>query len=283
MNVAIAGEEVQPGGSQGRRFVYGGVEFDMLGESASGESDCHFTGDVPSFASVVCDVHGTPEDAEPSPLAKQVVATWSNEGALVEGRGVHARLRQMGDRRFVATVARRTAAISRHPVEEALAFALVERCGGVVLHAAAISLETNGTVLFIGPSGAGKTTACNLTGRPFFARDKLALVPRGNGEWWAWPLAGGTLPERAELAGQPALPVVAICRVRQGSGETRAEELSSHRAVFLVRESCFASTSVGEDEQRLQSIVRLCSSVTVLELDTVLGSNPLCALRAWLS
>jgi len=285
MSVAIAGEEVRRGASQSRRFVYGGVSFDVPAQDRASSSDCHFPEGAPSFASVVCDVRGTPTTVDRSqvdPITKQVIATWSDDAAVVEGRGVRARMRRVGERRFVAAVERQTD-LSRYPVEEALSYALVEHCGGVVLHAAAISLDAQGTVLFIGPSGAGKTTACSLTGRPFFAQDKLALVPRDDGEWWAWPLTGGSMPEQAVIASEPALPVAAICRVRRAHPETRVTELSAHRAVFVVRESCFASTSSGEDAERLGAIAELCATVPVLELDTVLGSNPLPVLREWLS
>jgi len=288
MIVATPGEQVQPGGREGRRFVYGGVEFDVLGggRAASLPSDFHFLGDVPSFASVTCDVRGTPTIVDRSQVKsadKQIVARWSSDGAIIEGRGVRARVRCVGDRRFVAAVERRLAHLSSHPVEEALAHALVEHCGGVVLHAAAVSLGAEGAVLFIGPSGAGKTTACTLTGRPVFAQDKVALVPQDDGRWWAWPLLGGSMPEQASLAGEPALPVAAICRVRRSAPETRVTELSVHRAVFLVRESCFANTSAGDDGDRLAAITGLCTSVPVAEVDTVLGSNPLPTLREWLS
>ncbi len=266
--------------------MYGGVSFDVLDPSARPSSEFHFPVDAPSFASVVCDVHGTPSIVDRSQVGhrtKQVIATWSDDSAVVDGRGVHARIRRVGERRFVATVERRLGPLSPHPVEEALAYALVEHCGGIVLHAAAVSLGSEGTVLFIGPSGAGKTTACTLTGQPFFAQDKLALAPRHDGEWWAWPLTGGSMPEDARMAGKPALRVAGICRVRRSSPETRLTEASAHRAVFLVRESCFANTSLGDDQDRLDAITELCGRVPVAELDTVLGSNPLQVLKEWLS
>lgn len=283
--MANAGEELRPGGSGARRFVYGGVSFDVLEGSNLATSELHFSTDAPSFASVVCDVRGTPRSVDRSridPRVKQIVARWAHDAATVEGRGVRVRLRRVGDRRYVASVLREVDNLSLHPLEETIAHTLVERCGGVILHAASIRLEDGRAVVFIGPSGAGKTTACALSGRPFFARDKVALVPR-EGVWWAWPLLGGTMPETGSMCGDPALEVAAVCRVRQSSGEARVDDLSAHRAVFLVRESCFANTSAGLDDTRLDAITQLCSEVPVGEVHTVLGSSSLAPIRSWLS
>ena len=276
MIVATPGEQVQPGGSEARRFVYGGVSFDVLGGACRDPSPAHFQGDVPALASVVCDVHGAPvplpDGENPTPL-RMIRSEWNGESGVVHGKGIHAHMRSLGTNRFVASVEHCLSGLSSHPVEETLAHSVLERCGGFVLHAAAIVLD-GAAVAFVGPSGAGKSTACLLSGHPIFTRDKMAVAPMADGDWWAWPLLGGTTPDGATMAAEPALPVRAVLRVvRSTDGATKITPTSVHEACFLVRESCF----VGMPESvidPLERVAAMCEVVPASRLATVMGSDP---------
>ena len=84
---------------------------------------------------------------------------------------------------------------------------LLEQRGVVFLHASAI-LSPRGVVAFLGPKGAGKTTAllsCLADGAAYFTGDKLLLIWDGQQvrslPWWDWPHVGlGTLRGFPDLA-----------------------------------------------------------------------------------
>ena len=314
------------------RFVYGGIEFAMLGARVHGAafetpSEAHFfrqrgsahqplapgavatntpssRAPVATFATLTCEVHGQPRAHVPSaqaataPRALRWVRTqWQGARGTVQGKGVRARVRSLGARRFVASVDYRVSGLSPHPIEEVLSHALLERCGGFILHAAAIPVpatltaqnntrspeQRRGVVAFVGPSGAGKTTAAALTGSPFFSLDKLAVAPMEDGQWWAWPLLGGSAPTHGVAAAEPALPLLGVLRVTHSAdGQTRITDAPPHERMFLVRESVFGGCPEDPEADRLEHVGALCDVVPVGRIATVLGADPLAAIEGWL-
>jgi energy-coupling factor transporter ATP-binding protein EcfA2 len=165
----------------------------------------------------------------------------------------------------------------------ALSAAVLEREGGVVLHAAAIEWRKR-AVLFVGPSGAGKTTAGNhCAGALSFARDRVALVGSGAG-FAAWPLPGGSsdgalLPS----SNRSWLPLAGIVRVRRGRTMPHFERLAAAHALAVLRESALSSSGAAVEEgQLLASLADIVSATPVDALHTVLGEPLAEVIDEWL-
>lgn len=95
------------------------------------------------------------------------------------------------------------------------AYRLLEQ-GGVLLHCAGV-VDRGRAILFLGRSGAGKTTVARMSltaGRPVLSDDINALMPAGDG------LVALNLPFAGDLGGtttdDATYPVGALCLLRQG-------------------------------------------------------------------
>lgn len=144
----------------------------------------------------------------------------------------------------------------------------VQRTGGLVLHAVGIEMDGRG-VLFVGPSGAGKTTAANLcSDARWMALDRAVVWPTVDGPRM-WGLVGGS-PCNLPRSGLSHVPLAAVLRIRRGDTSPTLDRLDGLGAVFALRESTFAGADVVERES-LEAIDRLRQQVLVWDLATVLG------------
>lgn len=162
----------------------------------------------------------------------------------------------------------------------ALTAAMVQRAGGLVLHATGIELDGKG-ILFVGPSGAGKTTAADLChGARWIARDRAVVLPTSQGVR-VWGLVGGT-PGTLERSERHHVPLSAVLRVHQGREDPTLDWCDSVRAAFLLRESTFSGLGVPEPSC-WSAIDRLREAARVGEVFTVLGRPLVPLLRSSLS
>lgn len=146
--------------------------------------------------------------------------------------------------------------------------------GGLLVHAAAVRVDSSagpGAVLFVGRSGAGKSTAARLSGQPLFAADRVVLHS-AESRVWAWRLPIGSPESGVVAAGEPvALPVLAILGVRQSSNGARTERLGRRRALMTLRAAVQAPA--GHDElELLASCEAIASLAHVAEVHTQLGA-----------
>jgi hypothetical protein len=263
------------------RVSFGGVAFELL----SPEPLAHdLVGDDQRFwqqgadprviADVACAVHV--DDGHDFGERGNTIA-WQTDPASdttrVRARSLEVELSKVGERRYAA--AARVANVPEALVGllRALAGAVAQREGGLMLHAAAVELDGQG-VLFIGPSGAGKSTAAHLTdGARCFAFDHVAVVPVETGVL-AWGLPGGTAA-RAPLASAVVYPLVAAFRVRRSPelAAPRVQWLAGASALFALRESveCGDLTLASEDVH-LQAVTRLSAQLQVGAIHTVLDT-----------
>lgn len=220
------------------------------------------------------------DDAPPeSDRARALSVSWQGERATLACHGVRAELRATADG-FRARAELGRAPFAPTALLSSLGAAIVERTGGVVLHAAAIEL-VGGVVAFTGPSGAGKSTACRAARpAPLFTVDRLAVVPSAAG-WLAAPLPGGTRdaadapPSRAAC-----LPLRALLRVRHARERSLLEPCSAPAALARLREAVLGSTAgVAAEAARLSTLAALARAVPVLTLELALG-EPLAPLLA---
>jgi hypothetical protein len=122
--------------------------------------------------------------------------------------------------------------------------------GGVLLHSAAAG-GAGAMALFVGPSGAGKTTISRLSlaaGRRVLSDDLNVVIPGRRGvEVVGVPFAGEL---RQTLSAEERWPLAAICRLRQGetSGLSR---LSRGRALAAL---VAAAPYVNCDPHRLDAL-----------------------------
>jgi hypothetical protein len=278
------------------RFVFGGVAFEVEAHEAVQwelwpEFERHTCeGDrYPVLARVRCIVRVDP--SLPTTGTNGIVVERdrdATDATVVIARGAHCELAADGRGRYTARVriAPRRDDDSEPQGPDAvvlgLSAAILEREGGLSLHAAAIELEGR-AVLFVGPSGAGKSTAAQLArGSRVFAFDRVNVVPDGAGGYAAWSLPGG-----ASLAMAPSahrrLPLGAILRVRQGRGAPRIERLSATRGIFALRESIWLTdSSPSAEEHRMDAAALLRGRVRVAEIHTVLGQPHTGLISQWM-
>ena len=272
------------------RFVYGGVAFELLGAAAGSLSEVGAQATVcivrdqastaRAFARVTCAVR---EDLPRDPAAaggREI--TWERDGASLVIKTPLAQITANETAPgLYAAVARVAPQAGLGAALTAMATTLAEQAGGLVLHSSGIELDGK-AVLFIGPSGAGKTTACNhVRSARGFAWDRTAIVPDGDG-YRAWTLPGGdeiVLPWSDHVT----LPLAAVLRVRRGAAEPRIERASAVDAMVVLREST-QSGAPDESAQHacLERIARAAARVPIGFAHTLLdaGLDPM--LRAWL-
>jgi hypothetical protein len=146
-----------------------------------------------------------------------------------------------------------------------VAYRLLDR-GGALLHSAAV-VDNGMAHVFLGPSGAGKTTVSRLAlaaGRAVLSDDLNALVPTRNGPSVA------KLPFAGELGGVPSpgdrFPVRALHRLVKGDRNTAKTLAPAQTLALLI--SC--APTVNQDPHRFSrladNLANLLDSVTAYEL-----------------
>ena len=232
------------------RFVFSGVAFEVLADprarfrlpDAYREHVDEERGCV--LAEVICSVSG---DAGP----REATARQSDE----DQRALHVSPRRRlhanrSARHACAGVADRTLQVCggrtrrsklaqlRRTGAQGMAAAIVQRRGGLNLHAAAIELDGQ-AVLFLGPSGAGKSTAADLSGAPIFANDRVCVAPDESGRFWVFSLPGGEPVARSPpLRAAPPFrwQVVCACDRRRATRRHRCERSNgADRSISHVR------------------------------------------------
>ncbi|QQR90689.1 MAG: hypothetical protein IPJ88_02815 [Myxococcales bacterium] len=150
----------------------------------------------------------------------------------------------------------------------AIAIAILRRSNALIFHAAGI--ECQGTaVLFVGPSGAGKTTAANLSELPWFVVDRVALI-RDQHAWVAWALPGGEKEALQQpFCGNIHLPLRAIYGVRQGS-TSQIHDMQRLRQAMLLQQNVLTELATENAGSLLEALDDLTQTTEVAEIETVL-------------
>lgn len=268
------------------RFVYGGVAFDVHTgpdlEWVMGKEHRRFRAPY-GAGPVALDVRLSVARASGITVEGDRAIHWRWDGARVHAstRGASLEARELDRRKFAATALVDPDASGCSSLCTALVGVLLERAGGVVLHASAVEVDGR-AVLFIGPSGAGKTTTANhCGGARWFAKDRAAVFPTHEG-WQVAPMCGGDevdLPVSAERI----LPLGGILRVERSSTRVSVRTKPSSGALTVLRESVqTAPTSPELEVMLMERLLQLASAARVGEIEARLGENPLTEIRAWL-
>ena len=270
-----------------RAFVFGGVAFDVYPSPEVGWElgDEHrlfrspFDTD-PVFARLHCVIAAAPELADE--FSRAIDWSWQGDVALVRTAAARAELRDLGGGAFVTTALVAPGDRGCSNLVTAVTGALADRVGGLVLHASGIEVD-GGAVLFIGPSGAGKTTAANhCAGARWFARDRAIVYPTERG-WYTTAMCGGD-PVELERSSRSALPLRAILRVRRGEDVAVFRDLGLAEALGVLRESAQSVVSDAAAEgELLDRASRVHGESRVGELRSVLGQDLTPALREWVA
>jgi hypothetical protein len=269
----------------GEQLCYGGVSFELLPDFDGWElpeGQLEYAApvtDAPLAGEVRCALTG---DASLSPGGSREVSwKWDGDRAHVKASGAEAVLHRLAPHRYAASARTSPTGSGVSALVTALSSAVVMREGGLVLHAAGIELDGR-ALLFIGPSGAGKTTACNhAPGASWFARDRAAVYPSAGG-WFAWGMTGGD-PVILPRSERKVWPLSAVLRVRRANGTPEVTSLGLASAVSVLRESVQSGGSDRAEELRLfDSMTALAGRTPVGEAHTALEAPITELLRGWL-
>ncbi len=214
---------------------------------------------------------------------REIRCEWEQDRAVVRTGAARASLRQLAVGEYAGSAVVGPEGFALSALVTALSGAIVYRERGIVLHASGI-VRPAGAVLFIGPSGAGKTTSANLCGgSTWMARDRAAVVTSSAGTF-AWGMAGGDpieLPQH-DVRG---VPLAAILRVAWSDGDRgpSIERASLPHAVAVLRESMQSiAEGAGGEVRGLDTLLGLASRVPVGIIHTRLGAPLSALLDEWL-
>ncbi|HJL19549.1 MAG TPA: hypothetical protein RMH99_28055 [Sandaracinaceae bacterium LLY-WYZ-13_1] len=266
-------------------FVFGGVAFRMhpgpgvRWELSDEHRRCRAPFEAgPVAARVDCVLSPGPELTT---REREIRSEGDGDRTSIATGGVRASLRRSGFGHYAATA--RVSPDSRGctSVVTALAGTIQQAGDGLVLHASGVEID-GGVALFVGPSGAGKTTVANhCPSTRAFARDRAAVYRRPDG-WYAAVMAGG---DPIELPPSPhqILPLRGVLRVRRGDVRAQIRALDPLAALVNLRESLQSSAGDPDLERRaLERIARLHAEVPVGELRSVLGGDLTPLIRDWI-
>ena len=266
------------------RFVFGGVAFDVstapgLTWSLDADHALFRAAFDTTPAALSVRIAVTPAPELETEFGREIHVSWDRDAGSVRASRSRAEVRQLGPRSFAASAVVSPSAQGCQSLCTALAGALIDRVGGVVMHASAIEVA-GGALVFVGPSGAGKTTVANhCRGALAFAKDRVAAYPTPVG-WHVAPMAGGDdvlLPQSS----QRVLPLLGVLRVVK-SDDPSIEDANLSRGVHLLRESVQATDrSVAAERDLLDRLVTMCAEVRVATIRNVLGHTVLPRLLAW--
>ena len=267
-------------------FVFGGVAFEMCpapGLVWSVDDKHRLFGGAYATSPVAGRVHCTVSPApelEAAGVAREIHWEWSGDVAHVTTARVRAELRRLGPGCYVASALVVPNDAGCSGLITALTAAVVSREGGLVLHAAGVEIDGRAS-LFIGPSGAGKTTAANhCQGARWMACDRAVVYPTPLG-WYAAGVVGGDATElMLPRAAGRVFPLGAVSRIRQATERVTLREATPIEAVRYIRESLQAKRASEEEEAaRLQAIVSFHERMPLTVLETRLGESLISVLR----
>lgn len=256
-------------------FVFGGVAFEMCpapGLAWSVGEDHRCFGGAYSTSPVAGRVHCV---VSPAPelevvLDREVRWVWSGEVAHVSTARARAELRRLGAGCYAASAMVVPGDAGCSALVTALTGAVIHREGGLVLHAAGVEVDGRAS-LFIGPSGAGKTTAANhCQGARWMARDRAAVYPTPLG-WYAAGMAGGDPIELPRASGR-VFPLRSVSRILRAKEHAAIRRANTAEALRYLRESLQASAGdPAEEASHLDRILDFHAALPLTLLETRIG------------
>lgn len=265
-------------------FVFGGVAFEMCpapGLTWSVGDEHRLFGGAYATSPVAGRVHCvvSPAPELDTGFAREIRWEWNGDVAHVSTARARAELRRLGPGCYAASALVVPNDSGCSALVTALTGAVVSREGGLVLHAAGVEIDGRAS-LFIGPSGAGKTTAANhCQGARWMARDRAAVYPTPLG-WYAAGMAGGD-PIELPRAGGRVFPLGSVSRIQRAAERAALRVATTSEAVRFLRESLQTSHATGAEQEaaRLDTILAFHASSPLTVLETRLGEPLVSVLR----
>lgn len=239
-------------------FTFGGVAFEMCPapefEWNLGDEHRLFCGGY-STSPVAARVHcvASPAPELEASAGREIRWQWDGEVARVSTARARVELRRLASGCYAASATIVPSEAGCSALVTALTGTVIHREGGLVLHAAGVEIEGRAS-LFIGPSGAGKTTAANhCAGARWMARDRVAVYPTPLG-WYAAGMAGGDPIELPRAPGR-VFPIRSVSRILRAKERASIRPARPAEAVRYLRESL--QTSKGGPEEEASCLDRL--------------------------
>lgn len=257
----------------GDAIHYGGVRFVLASDVRLAEAYHPFCADSGlSFAECLVEVVEDEASFDLKSPAREIHFTWTEGRAAIHSHLLRGSIVEERPGHYRAAIQIRSIR-DFGPLCTSIASALHVRHGGLILHATAISVESK-AFLFIGPSGAGKTTAANLCkGAKWLARDRAAVFFHNNRPFVA-AMAGGD-EVALEFAGAQPCEVSAIFRVLHAD-VCAVSPVDTIRAIRILRESAqLPALDVAGETALLSHLASFAERVPLGWIQTKLGENPL--------
>jgi len=170
----------------------------------------------------------------------------------------------------------------RYPLDQVLSWGLLGKCGGILLHAAAVEYQGAGLV-FAGRSGAGKSTLselCHQQGWNILNDDRVMLYPDPTGAGWL--VAGTPWHGSGRFARNQKLPLKGVCVLQQDTSNW-VEPLAPREARFaLLDVAGIAWFEETWSQQALDALDRLTREVGVVRYHFTRSEQAVDALQALL-
>jgi hypothetical protein len=284
MNAQLA-TDLQPS-ADATTFSFGGIEFTIY--AADGTSweltDEHrefcFPCRRPALAHVAVSLTEVEEVGSPIRHDREVKWSWHQGAARGHTKHVLAEVRRLAANRYAASALVTPGPAGAASLLTLLSTAITWDRGGITLHSTGVELDGE-AVLFVGPSGAGKTTSANHCpdGR-WMARDRATIFPL-RGEWYGSGSPGGG-PDviRLPRCGEVARPLHSVLRVQQRrSGPSRVRWAQGVEALRILRESAMTPRGITESAV-LDRLSELTGLLRVGVIEVALGDDLGAALRS---
>ena len=277
------------------QFAFGGVAFEVLADKSvlwevpeSYQRHMLDTSQTTVIGDVVCSVRVDRGLSEQVNIGHELSLHEAGAQTRVIAAQLCAQISEIRPGKYAATARVTPGRSGAGAVLLGVASAVLQRLGGLHLHAAGVELEGE-AVLYLGPKrgDADAWTAAALTIGPHqpFAYGRVCIAPGPDERMWAFSLPGDDALAGAMLSSRQALPLAGLVRVRRDPAAhgPALELLTGARRALALREAvAIADDDAATEARRMQRVSELSARIPLLELKSALDAPIDALVRAGL-